>query len=223
MVPLFSIASSRSWGVGEFLDLPVFARWLQAAGQSFVQMLPITEIPEHETSPYSALTAMALDPIYISLPALEDFEALGGDVAPERGRPLGARDGAERTANPAPRGASAQRQVAASMRSSGFCTTSWPPQTQRARRFVAFSADEACWLDDYALFQALARRARASRLVGMARAAGAAPRSRARRRAGGAGAPRSHIASTCSGWRRSSGRVRGARPRPRRSSVTCRS
>ena len=45
-----------------FADLPLFAGWLQSAGQSFVQLLPITEIPEAETSPYSSLTAMALDP-----------------------------------------------------------------------------------------------------------------------------------------------------------------
>ena len=54
------------------------------AGQSFVQILPITEIPEAETSPYSALTAMALDPIYISLPTLEDFQALGGEATLHR-------------------------------------------------------------------------------------------------------------------------------------------
>ena len=73
--------STRSWGMGEFTDLPVFARWAQSAGQAFVQILPITEIPEAETSPYSALTAMALDPIYISLPALEDFRGAGRRVA----------------------------------------------------------------------------------------------------------------------------------------------
>ena len=80
LAPLFSLASSRSWGVGEFLDLPVFAQWLQSADQSFVQILPITEIPEADTSPYSALTAMALDPIYISVPAMEDFHAAGTSV-----------------------------------------------------------------------------------------------------------------------------------------------
>jgi len=79
-VPLFSLASTNSWGVGEFSDLPVFARWLRAAGQSFVQLLPITEIPEAETSPYSSLTAMALDPIAIAVPEVEDFAATGGDA-----------------------------------------------------------------------------------------------------------------------------------------------
>jgi 4-alpha-glucanotransferase len=52
LVPLFSITSSRSWGIGEFLDLPEFAKWLQAAGQRFVQILPITELPESQSSPY---------------------------------------------------------------------------------------------------------------------------------------------------------------------------
>ena len=66
-VPLFAIASSRSWGIGEFADLPMFARWLQEAGQSIVQILPINEMPPIETSPYSAMTAMALDPIYITM------------------------------------------------------------------------------------------------------------------------------------------------------------
>ena len=67
LVPLFSLRSSNSWGVGEFPDLPAFAGWAQAAGQSFIQILPITEVPPSETSPYSALTAMAVDPIYIRL------------------------------------------------------------------------------------------------------------------------------------------------------------
>ena len=45
----------------------MFARWLQEAGQSIVQILPINEMPPIETSPYSAMTAMALDPIYITM------------------------------------------------------------------------------------------------------------------------------------------------------------
>jgi 4-alpha-glucanotransferase len=81
LLPLFSMASAESWGIGEYRDVAVFARWLKAAGQSFVQILPITELPESETSPYSALTAMAIDPIYIALPALEDFVAIGGESA----------------------------------------------------------------------------------------------------------------------------------------------
>ena len=34
LVPLFSIPSRGSWGIGEISDLPVFARWLDAAGRA---------------------------------------------------------------------------------------------------------------------------------------------------------------------------------------------
>ena len=80
-VPLFSIPSSSSWGIGEFADLPAFGEWCQAAGQRYVQLLPLNEISPGETSPYSSMTAMALDPIYIHVPAVEDVAALGGEAA----------------------------------------------------------------------------------------------------------------------------------------------
>ncbi len=94
LVPLFSIPSSHSWGIGEIADIPVLAAWLRAAGQRVLQLLPINEMPPGERSPYSALSAMAIDPQFISPRQLEDFEALGGEaqLEPElRERLAGAR------------------------------------------------------------------------------------------------------------------------------------
>src|SRR5918996_2465761 len=80
LIPLFSIPSSRSWGIGEIGDIPVFAEWLRAAGQQILQLRPISEMPPGERSPYSALSAMAIDSQFISLGQLEDFAALGGEA-----------------------------------------------------------------------------------------------------------------------------------------------
>ena len=80
-VPLFSLVSTESWGIGEFTDLAMFSKWAAEAGQSVVQILPINEMPPIERSPYSAMSAMALDPIYIALPQLVDFAGLGGELA----------------------------------------------------------------------------------------------------------------------------------------------
>jgi 4-alpha-glucanotransferase len=153
-VPLFSLTSSQSWGVGEFRDLAAFARWLAAAGQAFVQVLPITEIPDNETSPYSALTAMALDPIYIALPLVEEFAALGGETQlDERDRAL-----LERVRQ-APRVDYRRVRVlkARALRQSfeHFVATHAGRDTERAQRLAAFERDEASWLEDYALFQAI--------------------------------------------------------------------
>ena len=79
LVPLFSIASSRSWGIGEIGDIGAMARWLETAGFRLLQLLPINEMPPSDTSPYSALSAMAIDPQFIALDLLEDFAALGGE------------------------------------------------------------------------------------------------------------------------------------------------
>jgi 4-alpha-glucanotransferase len=145
--------SSRSWGVGEFLDLPPFAKWARA-GQSFVQVLPILEIPDHETSPYSALTAMALDPIFIALPEVEDFSALGGISAltPEDREALTSVQSATRVQHRAVRGLKRRWLRRAYER---FVQDEAGPQAPRFQRFNAFAEREAWWLDDYALFRAL--------------------------------------------------------------------
>jgi 4-alpha-glucanotransferase len=151
---VFSLVSSRSWGVGEFLDLPVFARWLDRAGQSFVQVLPILEIPDHETSPYSALTAMALDPIYLSMEEVEDFQAIGGTGAfsEEDRAALADVQRADRVQHHPVRALKARWLRQCHQR---FLRHEAGPQTPRFLRFNTFAEREAWWLDDYALFRAL--------------------------------------------------------------------
>lgn len=157
LVPLFSMASSSSWGIGEFLDLPKFGKWLQAAGQSFVQILPITELPESQSSPYSALTAMALDPNFIALPAVEDFEALGGEaqLPEEDRRALNALRKADHVLYVDVR-ALKGRVLRRMYRR--FVEQEVAPGSKRAEEFRTFVADEAIWLNDYAVFRALRAR-----------------------------------------------------------------
>src|SRR6476661_5510000 len=89
LVPLFSIPSRGSWGIGEIGDLPKLGEWLQEAGFSFVQLLPINEMADGQNSPYSAMSAMAIDPIFISPDAVPDIGALGGEfVLPAAERAL---------------------------------------------------------------------------------------------------------------------------------------
>ena len=80
LVPLFSIPSTNSWGVGEIGDLPAFGRWVRACGISAVQLLPINEMAEGQSSPYSALSAMAIDPIFITVTDVPEFVAAGEDA-----------------------------------------------------------------------------------------------------------------------------------------------
>lgn len=148
------MASSRSWGIGEFPDLPEFAKWLRAAGQSFVQILPITELPESQSSPYSALTAMALDPNFISLPALEDFAALGGEaqLPDDDRRALDTLRQADRVMYGDVRALKGRVLRRAYQH---FLDHESAHRSRRAREFRAFVDEQAAWLDDYAIFRAL--------------------------------------------------------------------
>ena len=154
VVPLFSLVSRNGWGIGEFGDLPIFARWLMEAGQSIVQILPIHEMPPIETSPYSAMTAMALDPIYITMAEVADFSGLGGGHA---------MDGAEqaeleRLQQSARIDYSSIRRLKDRwLRRSfdRFLRLEVSGGTPRSARFEAFAAAQSWWLDEYALFRAI--------------------------------------------------------------------
>ena len=65
VIPLFSCSSSASWGIGDIGDLPETTSWLAAAGQRVLQLLPLNEMAPGQQSPYSAISAMAIDPIFI--------------------------------------------------------------------------------------------------------------------------------------------------------------
>src|SRR5262245_18173007 len=80
LVPLVSIPSRRSWGIGELTDLTTLGSWMSDAGFAFVQLLPLNEMAGGQNSPYSALSAMAIDPIFIAPSAVPELEALGGEV-----------------------------------------------------------------------------------------------------------------------------------------------
>jgi len=153
-VPLFALASTRSWGIGEFPDLAAFSRWAAEAGQSVLQILPINEMPPVERSPYSAMSAMALDPIYISLPQMVDFAGLGGELA---------MDAADAAALQALRRSARVQYVEVRRFKDRWLRRSFERFVRlevsrgspRAHRFEAFIANEASWLDEYAVFRAL--------------------------------------------------------------------
>src|SRR6266853_4035928 len=80
LIPLFSCPSSTSWGTGDIGDIVPLTAWLAGAGQRILQLLPINESAPGQQSPYSAISAMAIDPIFIRVPGVPEFEALGGQA-----------------------------------------------------------------------------------------------------------------------------------------------
>ena len=154
LIPLFACASSQSWGIGDIGDLPTIARWLAKAGQRVLQLLPLNEMAPGQQSPYSAISAMAIDPIYISLSMVPEFVELGGEEAlSDADRVLLAQ------VRRAPRvdytNVRALKQRACRSAFERFYATEWRNDTTRARAFRLFLSEQAWWIEDYAIFRAV--------------------------------------------------------------------
>jgi 4-alpha-glucanotransferase len=70
-IPVFSLRSKNSFGVGEFMDLKLLVDWARTVGLKLIQILPINDtIATHtwrDSYPYAAISAFALHPMYINL------------------------------------------------------------------------------------------------------------------------------------------------------------
>jgi 4-alpha-glucanotransferase len=151
LVPLFSCPSTASWGIGEIGDLAPLTAWLSGAGQRALQLLPINEMAPDRQSPYSAMSAMAIDPVYISLQDVPDFPgeaALSeGDralIARVRQSPAIDYDGVRKL-----------KRTALRMACERFVGSEQRRDTGRSRAFTAFLAEQSWWIDEYAIFRAV--------------------------------------------------------------------
>lgn len=70
-VPVFSLRSENSFGVGEFADLKLLADWAEQTKLSMLQILPINDTTAThqwtDSYPYAAISVYALHPQYLSL------------------------------------------------------------------------------------------------------------------------------------------------------------
>ena len=146
--------SSRSWGVGEIGDIEAMARWLDAGGQRLLQLLPINEMPPGESSPYSALSAMAIDPQFITLDHVEDFAEIGGEAKLEPAL-RATLDGARTATTIQYADVRHLKQTALRRCFARFRDIDWRGGTRRAAAFRAYMAEQAWWLEEYGLFRAL--------------------------------------------------------------------
>ena len=92
-IPVFSLRSNDSFGVGEFNDIRLMVDWAAATGQSIIQILPINDTTMfgtwEDSYPYNANSTFALHPQFLHLPhvgelkdkeAMARYEALGKEL-----------------------------------------------------------------------------------------------------------------------------------------------
>ncbi len=122
-----------------------FANFLEAAGQRIWQVLPLNPVG-YGNSPYAALSAMAVNPLLVSLEVLREWGWLTSDQLKqaELPGPAAAVDFNTVAGTKMP----LLHEAAANFLSKGKVDKLWP-------RFEQFCRDKAQWLDDYAAFVVL--------------------------------------------------------------------
>jgi 4-alpha-glucanotransferase len=154
LMPLFSCPRTTGWGIGDISDLEAMTAWLAAAGQRVLQLLPINEMAPGQQSPYSAISAMAIDPIFIDVAAVPEFAAIGGEASlslDDRAR----LDRARRS--PSIDYGVVRQLKRQALRSAyeRFVDLEWHRKTARATALTDFVAEQAWWIEEYSLFRAV--------------------------------------------------------------------
>jgi len=71
VIPVFSLKTNDSFGIGEFTDIKKLVDWSKLVGLKLIQVLPINDTTanytESDSYPYSAISAFALHPIYLNV------------------------------------------------------------------------------------------------------------------------------------------------------------
>jgi 4-alpha-glucanotransferase len=74
VVPVFSLRSDDSFGIGDFMDLRKMIDWCAQTNQHILQILPINDTTKDyrkgDSYPYSAISIYALHPIYLSIKSI---------------------------------------------------------------------------------------------------------------------------------------------------------
>lgn len=146
ILPLFSLRSSADLGRGEIPQLAELGKWMAEIDHRVLQLLPLCELGPSETSPYSALSVFAIDPLYIALDDLPGISA--ADLSRARSRAQG------RMALLRPE----VYQIKMPLLGAAFEHFCRHGSVQERRGFDDFTARNRQWLDDYVLFRALKER-----------------------------------------------------------------
>jgi 4-alpha-glucanotransferase len=146
-IPLSAIRSQADYGVGDMTSVLTLLEWMKTSGLSVLQVLPINDLAPLDSSPYSPISAFALDPIYAALNNIPDL-------------PTPPSPPAKFQKSARVRFADVRAFKATALRTAyrRFEKKELTKGTPRAKNFHAFCRAQAGWLTDYALFRILKER-----------------------------------------------------------------
>ncbi|MDH3974424.1 MAG: 4-alpha-glucanotransferase [Deltaproteobacteria bacterium] len=153
LLPLFSLRTENSLGIGDIADLYPLIDWAAENNQRIIQILPINDTSPGDASPYAAISTFAANPLYISIDSIENLDQY------ERANKLIKQltdDGIIlRLKNNERVDYDEVRTVKLSILSEvfeDFIKNDWTHCTEKSDEFLVYMESEKSWITDYALF-----------------------------------------------------------------------
>jgi len=155
---LYTVRSARNWGVGDFTDLGALMEWAAGEGAAFVGLNPLHTLRNRggEVSPYSPVSRLFRNPLYLDVEAVPELNESGDAQALVHDRSTQdqirrLRDG-DRVEYEA---VMALKTPVLEVLHRVFASRHRDAGTDRGRLYAAFVADQEQTLTDFATFLAL--------------------------------------------------------------------
>lgn len=149
MAQLYSVRSEQSWGIGDFEDLGTLAVLLAEQGADYLLINPVhaaQPIPPVEDSPYLPTSRRFVNPIYISVEAVDEYYKLDKDAKAQIERMVAPLKALNRSAEPLRRNEIFETKLAV-LRELFFIACA---DERRTHDFELFCLDEGEGLEEFA-------------------------------------------------------------------------
>jgi len=147
-IPVFSLRTKKSLGVGEFLDLKGLADWASGCGFRLIQLLPVNDTSATmmwwDSYPYANISVFALHPLYLNLEAAGTLPDAEAKELEAQKKTLNGHDHVHY-----------EEVMALKMRLARTLFQAAKAKFLASAEFEAFFEENAFWMQPYAAFSAL--------------------------------------------------------------------
>ncbi|MDT8316794.1 MAG: 4-alpha-glucanotransferase [bacterium] len=156
MIPLFSIRTNNSLGIGDIGDLYPLIDWAAEHGQKIIQLLPINDTSPSDASPYAAISSFAVNPLYIEISRIDEIsKSSSARLLMKEWEADGTIETLKRSKKIDYVAVRAVKMALLADAFSVFWKSDFSKSTKKAENFNKFMKKEKAWLSDYALFHVM--------------------------------------------------------------------
>ncbi len=154
LLPVSSMKTERDWGVGDLSSLCEWVSFLSGLGTKIVQILPLQETAPGQNCPYSALSAFAIDPVYIDVTSVREVAL--SPAASQTVQQMQGEIAAWRQAARAPFGPVKKAKLQVLWQAYRyFLETDIAQSSGQAKAFEGYCSANQHWLQSYSIFRTL--------------------------------------------------------------------